>query len=144
MIPFKPTPYIFDTGVLSEIARGNAELIGLVQAFDAQGQPMIVSALAITGASLDARTDEGDDLLASLDLLPQVTVAPLKGADQATALADMISRTGLTPWDAHVAAIADVSICPILTLQATYWHAPSDALDEPLHVREIADPEEYE
>ncbi|GII94387.1 hypothetical protein [Sinosporangium siamense] len=136
-----PTPYILDTGVLAEIARGDSDLLGLVLAYDAQGQPMVVPALAMAGASLAVRSAEGDDLLAGLDLLPQVTVAPLKGADQATALAAVISRTGLEPWDAHTAAIADVSICPILTLNAAHWAEPSRALDEPLHIREIADPE---
>ncbi|GAA4088334.1 hypothetical protein [Nonomuraea soli] len=142
MSPHRPTPYILATDVLVEIARGDSDLIGLVQGYDAIGQPMIAPALAITGASLDVRTEEGDDLLASLDLLPQVLVAPLKGAEQATALASMIARTSLSPWDAHVAAIADVAVCPILTLDAIRWANASEALEEPLHTLEIRDPEE--
>lgn len=142
MTTHSPTPYILDTGVLIEIARGDSDLIGMVQGYDAIGQPMIVPALAITGASLDVRSDEADDLLAGLDLLPEVTIAPLNGAEQASALAAMISRTGLDPWDAHVAAIADVAVCPILTLHPAKWSGPSSALEEPLHIREIADPEE--
>ena len=52
-----------------------------------------------------------------------------------------MARTGLDPWDAHAAAIADVAVCPILTLDAARWQRPSQALDKPLHVIEIADPD---
>ncbi|MGN9839176.1 hypothetical protein ACTMTI_13745 [Nonomuraea sp. H19] len=137
-----PTPYILDTGLLIEIARGDTDLIGLIQGYDAAGQPMVVSALAITGASLDVRSEEADDLLAGFDLLETVTIAPLSGTKQASVLAAMIARTGLDPWDAHVAAIADVSVCPILTLDAAKWAEPSKSLEEPLHIREIADPDQ--
>jgi predicted nucleic acid-binding protein len=92
------------------------------------------------GASLDVRSDEADDLLAGLELLDSVTAAPLSGAEQAARLAGVIARTGLGPWDAHVAAIADVAICPILTLDAARWEQPSADLDEPLHIIEISDP----
>ena len=57
-------------------------------------------------------------------------------------LAGIIARTGLDPWDAHAAAIADVAIYPILTLDAAKWRQPSADLDEPLHIIEISDPEE--
>jgi hypothetical protein len=42
---------------------------------------------------------------------------------------------------AHVAAIADAAICPILTLDAAMWRVHVNNLDEPLHIIEIADPE---
>jgi hypothetical protein len=41
-----------------------------------------------------------------------------------------------------VAAVADAAICPILTLNAAKWRAHAAALDEPLHLIEIADPGE--
>ncbi len=44
--------------------------------------------------------------------------------------------------DAHVAAAADVSVCPILTLDAAKWREHAGDLDEPLHIIEIADPDE--
>ena len=128
--------------MLREIARGDPDLIRLIQRFDANRQPMVVPALAITGASLDVRSEDAGDLLGGLDLFEEVTIAPLNGPDQATTLAAMISKTGLDPWDAHVAAIADASVLPILTLDQAKWQEPSLALDEPLHIREIADPEE--
>jgi hypothetical protein len=40
-----------------------------------------------------------------------------------------------------VAAVADASVCPILTLDAGKWRQHSGELDEPLHIIEIADPE---
>jgi predicted nucleic acid-binding protein len=134
------TPLILDTSVLTAVARGDADIIALVQEYDARAQPIAIPALAIAGASLDIRSEEGDDLLAGLELLEVVTVAPLSGAEQAARLAHLVARTGLDPWDAHVAAIADVAISPILTLNAAKWEHASADLDDPLHIIEIADP----
>lgn len=136
------TPLILDTSVLTAIARGDADIIALVQEYDVRGQPIVIPALAMAGASLDTRSEESDDLLAGLELLRVVAVAPLSGAEQAARLAHVIARTGLDPWDAHVAAIADVAICPILTLNAATWQRPSADLDDPLHIIEIADPDD--
>lgn len=138
------TPLILDTSVLIAVARGDADVIALIQGYDACSQPIVIPALALAGASLDARSEEADDLLAGLELLEVVTVAPLNGAEQAARLADVVARTGLDPWDAHVAVIADVAICPILTLDAAKWQQPSADLDEPLHIVEIADPGDQE
>ena len=139
-----PTPFILDTSVLIAVARGDADVIALIRGYDARSQPLVIPALAMAGASLDARSEEADDLLAGLELLEVVTVAPLNGAEQAARLADLVARTGLDPWDAHVAASADVAICPILTLDAAKWQQPSVDLDEPLHISEIADPGEQD
>jgi predicted nucleic acid-binding protein len=139
-----PTPLILDTSVLTAIARADPDIIGLIQAYDARPQPIVIPALAIAGASLDARSEEANDLLAGLELLDSVTVAPLHGAEQAARLAGVVARTGLDPWDAHVAAIADVAICPILTLNAAKWQQASADLDEPLHIIEISNPGDQE
>jgi hypothetical protein len=137
-----PTPFILDTSVLTAVGRGDPDIIGLIQGYDARNQPMVVPVLAVAGASLDARSEEADDLLAGLELLGNVTVAPLTGAEQAARLAEVVARTELDPWDAHPAAIADVAICPILTLNAAKWREPAAGLDEPPHIVEIADPGE--
>ena len=105
---------------------------------------MVIPALALAGASPGARSEEANDLRTGLELLEVVTVAPLNGAEQAARLADVVARTGLDPWDAHVAAIADVAICPILTLCAANWQQPSAGIDDPLHIVEIADPGDQE
>ncbi len=137
-----PTPFVLDTSVVTAVARADPDVIGLIQGYDSRNQPMVIPSLAITGAWLDARNEEADDLLAGLELLDNVTVAPLKGAEQAARLAGVIARTGLDPWDAHAAAIADVAICPILTLNAGKWRDAVADLDEQLHIIEIADPAE--
>jgi hypothetical protein len=90
----------------------------------------------------DARSEEADELLGGLELLDNVTIAPLRGSEQAARLADVIAKTGLDPWDAHVGALADVGIYPILTLNAAKWRQHSADLDEPLHIIEISDPDE--
>jgi predicted nucleic acid-binding protein len=137
-------PFVLDTSVVTAVARGDSDIIGLIQEYDARGQLLVIPALAIAGASLDARSEEADDLLGGLELLENVTIAPLRGTEQAARLAEMVARTGLDPWDAHVAAIADVAIYPILTLDAAKWRQPSADLDEPLHIIEISDPDEQE
>ena len=68
--------------------------------------------------------------------------AALRDAEQAVRLAAVIARTGLDPWDAHVAAVADAAVCPILTLNATRRREHAADLDEPLHFIEVADPDE--
>jgi predicted nucleic acid-binding protein len=137
-----PAPLIVDVSVLVAIARGDAPVTGLILDYDARGQPLVIPVLAMTAASLDMRTEEAEDLLAGLERLDNVIVAPLRDAEQATRLAAVIARTGLDPWDAHVAAVADAAICPILTLEAAKWQQHSRDLDEPLHIIEIADPDE--
>jgi hypothetical protein len=69
-------------------------------------------------------------------------VAPLRDTEQATRLAAVIARTGLDPWDAHVAAVADASVCAILTLEAEKWREHARDLDEPLYFIEIAEPDD--
>jgi hypothetical protein len=88
--------------VVTAAARGDPDIIGLVREYAARGQLLVIPAMAIAGASLDARGEEADDLLGGLELLDNVTIAPLRGTEQAARLADIIARTGLDPWDAPV------------------------------------------
>lgn len=138
-----PTPLILDTTVLGELARGDIDTIGLVQSFDAQRQPMVVSALAITWTVLDCQTEESIDAMHGLALLDEVTVAPLKDAPQATSLAGIMTVTGLDAWNAHVAGLANVAVCPILTRNSARWQQASEALAEPLYLIEISDPGDH-
>jgi hypothetical protein len=135
-------PYIVDLSVAVAVARFDASVMTLIQGYDARGQSLVLPVLALTGASLDVRTEDADDLLEGLERLGNAEVAPLRDAEQAARLAAVIARTGLDSWDAHVAAIADASVCPILTLDAPKWRQHSGDLDEPLHIIEIADPDE--
>jgi predicted nucleic acid-binding protein len=135
-------PFVLDTSVVTAVARGDPDIIGLIQEYDARNQQLVIPALAIAGGLLDVRSEEADELLGGLELLDNVTIAPLRGTEQAARLADIIAKTGLDPWDAHAAAIADVAVYPILTLDAVKWRQPSADLDEPLHIIEISDPDE--
>jgi predicted nucleic acid-binding protein len=137
-----PPPYVLDVSVLVAVARFDATVMTLIQSYDSRGQALVAPALALTGASLDVRSEDADDLLEGVERLDNTEVAPLRDAEQALRLAAVISRTSLDPWDAHVAAIADASICPILTLNAAKWRQHANDLDEPLHIIEIADPGE--
>jgi len=80
-----------------------------VQELDASGRPLVLPVLALTGASLDVRTEDADDLLEGLERLGNAEVAPLRDAEQAARLAAVIARTGVDPGDAHVAAVADTA-----------------------------------
>jgi hypothetical protein len=105
----------------------------------------LLAAGAITGGTLLSVAwvaFKAADLLGGLELFESILVAPLQGTDQAVLLAGVIARTGLDPWDAHVAGVADAAVCPILTLDAAKWRQHSADLDEPLHIIEIADPGE--
>ena len=135
-------PYVLDLSVAIAVVRFDASVMTLIQGYDARGQSLVIPVLALTGASLDVRTEDADDLLEGLERLGNAEVAPLRDAEQAARLAAVIARTGLDPWDAHVAAVADASVCPILTLDAGKWRQHSGDLDEPLHIIEIADPGE--
>jgi predicted nucleic acid-binding protein len=137
-----PAPYVLDVSVVTAVARGDTEIMTFIQRLDGTGQPMVIPVLAITGASLDARSEEADELLEGLELLGNAEIAPLQGAEQAARLATVIARTGLDPWDAHVAAVADAAVCPILTLEAEKWREHAGDLDDQLHIIEIADPDE--
>jgi predicted nucleic acid-binding protein len=135
-----PAPYVLDVSVVTAVARGDIEIMTFIQRLDGTGQPMVIPVLAITAASLDVRSEEADELLEGLELLGNAEIAPLQGAEQAARLAAVIARTGLDPWDGHVAAVADAAICPVLTLDAAKWREHAGDLDEPLYIIEIADP----
>ncbi|NAS23644.1 hypothetical protein GT755_18325 [Herbidospora sp. NEAU-GS84] len=128
---------------MDEVARGDTQLITFIQRCDGIGQPLVVPSLALAGVAASAHHDtDAEDLLTGVVSLDMVTVAPLKGVEQGFRLARVTSVTGLDPWDGHVAAIADASVCPILTVDAEKWQGPSKALEHPLHIIEITeDPE---
>ncbi len=84
-------PFVLDTSVVTAATRGDPDIIGLVREYAARGQLLVIPAMAIAGASLDARGEEADDLLGGLELLDNVTIAPLRGTEQAARLADIIA-----------------------------------------------------
>ena len=137
-----PAPYVLDASVLIAVARGDTSVMILLQELDASGRPLILPALAVTGASLDMRSDEAAELPEGIGRLGNAITAPLRDAGQAAQLAAVIAKTGLDPWDAHVAAVAHVSVCAILTLDGAKWRHHAQDLDEPLYFIEIDEPDE--
>ncbi|MFC4116997.1 hypothetical protein [Nonomuraea zeae] len=135
-------PLILDTGVLVELARGDLNLMEMVARWDEQGQPMVMSVVAVAAAARDSGSKEAADLLLGIATMAQITVAGLREPEHGITLASVLSRTGLDWGDAHVAALADTSVCPILTLEGSHWSAAVRAFEEPLHVIEISDPPE--
>ena len=138
----RPAPLVLDASVLTEAVRGDAGIMTFIQGYDAEGRPLVIPALAVTAASLDTRSEDAEAILHGLERLENVMVAPLRDTEQATRLAAVIARTGLDPWDAHVAAVADASVCAILTLEAEKWREHARDLDEPLYFIEIAEPDD--
>src|SRR5260370_36375982 len=114
-------PYILDLSVAVAVARFDAGVMTLMQAYDARGQSLVLPVLALTGASLDVRTEDADDLLEGQERLGHAEVAPLRDAEQAARLAAVIARTGLGPWGAPVAPLADPSGSPLLPPAAGQW-----------------------
>lgn len=137
-----PAPLILDASVLIEAARGDAGVMTLLEGYDADGRPLVIPVLAVTAASLDTRSDDAEAILHGLDRLENAIAAPVRDAEQAVRLAAVIARTGLNPWDAQVAAVADAAICPILTLDVAKWREHAEDLDERLHIVEISDPDD--
>jgi predicted nucleic acid-binding protein len=131
---------VLDVSILAEVARGDRGMMLFLQELDARGRPLVVPALAVTGASLDMRGEEAAELLEGTGRLGNAMTAAVRDAGQAVALAGVIAKTGLDPWDAHTAAVADASVCSILTLDVAKWGQHAHDLDEPLHIVEIADP----
>jgi predicted nucleic acid-binding protein len=114
----------------------------LLQGYEADGQPLILPVLAVTAASLDMRSEDAEAILHGLERLENAMAAPVRDAEQAVRLATVIARTQLDSYDAHVAAVADAAVCPILTLDPAKWRGHASDLDEPLHFVEIADPDD--
>lgn len=136
-----PTPWVVDVSVLTAVARGDYSIMSFIQHVDAGGRPLVIPALAITGASLDMRSEDAELILQGLQLLENAIFAPVHDSKQAIRLAAIVTRTGLDAWDAHVAEVADASVCPILTLNRGKWRHARD-LEEPLHFIEIDEPDE--
>lgn len=137
-----PAPWVLDVSVLTAVAQADAGVTRLLMILDGRGQPLVIPVLALAAASQDVGTEDADATLRGLGRLENVLVAPLRDADQAARLTAVVARTGLDLGDAHVAAVADASACPILTLDAAGWRQRSADLDQPLHFIEIAEPDE--
>jgi predicted nucleic acid-binding protein len=137
-----PIQLVLDASVLTQAARGDAGVVTLLQGYGADGQPLIIPVLAVTAASLDTRSEDAEAILHGLERLENAMAAPVRDAEQAVRPATAIARTQLDSYDAHVAAVADAAVCPILTPDPAKWRERVRDLDEPLHFVEIAYPDD--
>src|SRR2546423_15714465 len=94
-------------------SRGDTRTMALVQELDARGRPLVIPALAVTGASLDIHSDEAAELLEGLERPKNAMTAAPRDAEQAVRVAAVIARTGPDPRDGHVAAGAGPAGCPV-------------------------------
>jgi len=138
-----PPPYVADVSILTALGRADQQAGTLMQSLDRMGQQVAAPVLAITGAVLGAESREDRDLLSdALERFGIFIIAPLRDKAQAAALAVAIGKTGLDPWDAHVAAVARASGCRILTLNGPKWREHRDDLGERLEFFQVEDFEE--
>jgi predicted nucleic acid-binding protein len=137
-----PAPLILDVSVLVAIAGNDADVMSLIQGYRADRQPMVIPVLAITAALADAPGEDAEAVLHGLEMLENTSIAPLRDAEQAARLAAVIASTGLEPGDAQVAAVADLAVSPILTLNGEKWRQHAMDLGERLYFVEIAEPGE--
>lgn len=136
-------PYVADVSILAALSRADEQAGTLLQSLDRQGQQVAVPVLAITGALVAAVSREDRDLLSvTLERFGAFIVAPLRDKAQAIDLARAVSRAGLDPWDAHVAAVAHASGCRILTLDGPKWREHEHDLGTRLEFVQVEDFEE--
>lgn len=132
-------PFVLDDLTLTEVAHGDADLIRLLLSYDAAGQALVVPVLAAGAAYRDNPTPDAGDSLRGLPELDHAFSAPVGDVVQALRLIEIAEKTGLDVCAAQVAAVADASICPILTIDGDRWRRVSASLPDPLYVIEIAD-----
>lgn len=135
-----PPPFVLDVSVLVAVARGDVEIIHLLQMMDVTGQPLVIPALAVMGASLAEPGGGAGVLLADLEKFGLAMAATVQGTREALALAALVTSGGLDPWDAHAALVASRPGRRILTLDAAKWRSHRHDLGEPVEFTEIANP----
>ncbi len=133
--------FILDVTVLAECARGDAALIGMVQQFDADRVTLVIPALAVTGAIIDAGgTDEHAALIRGICRLDAARLAGITDFDDAGELARLRRDTGLEHlWDAQTAELALRRRGPLLTLDLHRWKQTVHETSGDLVVIEVAD-----
>ncbi|MER5318537.1 hypothetical protein [Streptosporangium roseum] len=133
---------VLDVSVLTECARGDVGIINLIQQFDADRKPLIIPAMAVTGATVELGGDQ-DQLavvsgLCRLDSANLTAVSNFKdGVEIGQVLIEVESCT--TPWDAHAVTEALLHRCPILTTDYARWKGIVQDLSGGLTIVEIAD-----
>lgn len=133
--------YVLDVTVLADCARGDAELIGMIQQFDVDHVTLIVPALAVTGATIDVGgAPEQVALIRGICRLDSARFAGLTEFDDAAELARLRFVTTLEHlWDVHTAEVALNRGVPVLTLDHGRWREAVRETGGDLSVVEVSD-----
>ncbi|MFI0424900.1 hypothetical protein [Spongiactinospora sp. 9N601] len=112
--------YVLDTRLLIEAGRGDSDVVALLQVLDAADMTIVVPALAVTGAIVDAATDDQLALMRGIGRLDSATFAGLAEYDDAADLGAMRSEPhgDHELWDVQTVLRAALRGCPILTVDA--------------------------
>ncbi|SDL75479.1 hypothetical protein SAMN05421874_128104 [Nonomuraea maritima] len=121
--------YVLDALLLAEVSRGDPDVIALLQELDASQIPMIVPALAITGATVEtAATADQLAVMRGVGRLGSTRLAALSVFDDSVDLAHMRKEMEGDLWDVQTALQAVLRGCPILTVDGTHWETTARAL----------------
>ncbi|RBQ17085.1 hypothetical protein DP939_26725 [Spongiactinospora rosea] len=134
--------FVLDSTILAECARGDTELIGMIQQFDADGVTLVVPALAVSAAVMGiAERPERSAVVRGICRLASAEFAGLVTFDDAVELARARAYEALLrePWDAHVAEAALNRRVPILTLDGERWKNAVRDISGELAVVVVAD-----
>src|SRR5260370_23981328 len=93
----------------------------LVPELDARGRPLVIPALAVTGASLDIHSDEAAELLAGLEQLGKALRLLSAQGDLKVPLCLRVIALAVTPWRAprQGSRRARPPTCPVTARMAT-------------------------
>ncbi|MBG0833244.1 hypothetical protein HS041_36695 [Planomonospora sp. ID67723] len=116
--------FVLDAMVLTEVARGDSDIIILLQQLDADKITLIVPALAVTGAAIDiGANDEQMATVRGVCRLNSAKFAGLAAFDDSSDLARLrleVEAFGEL-WDVQAAVQAVLHGCPILTTDYGRW-----------------------
>ncbi|GII91900.1 hypothetical protein [Sinosporangium siamense] len=133
--------YVLDAALLAQAGHGDGDVIALLQQLDAAQVSLIVPALAVTGATVEAAaTNDQLAVIRGVGRLDAADFAGLTAFDDATDLARM-RLEGDQPdelWDVQTCLQAVLRNCPILTTDAARWKSTVQALGGQLVVVEVS------
>ncbi|MFC0862322.1 hypothetical protein ACFHYQ_08435 [Sphaerimonospora cavernae] len=134
--------FVLDAAFLKEAARGDIDIINMIQQFDAERVALVIPALAATAAAIDVGgTPERVAVLRGICRLDSARFAGLVDFDDTTELARMRLAVEALPdlWDVQAAEQAIMRSCPVLTVNYGLWKSAVHEASGELTVVEVAE-----
>ncbi|WP_433253115.1 hypothetical protein ACQPYK_09095 [Streptosporangium sp. CA-135522] len=128
--------------VLTECARGDVGIINLIQRFDADGKPLIIPAMTVTGATVELGGNQDQlAVISGLCRLDSASVPAVNDFKDGVEIGQVLVEVEacVTSWDAHAVTEALLHRCPILTADYARWKDVIQDLPGGPTVVEIAD-----